>query len=283
VTLPTSSSAPIPRFHVGQPIRVSWTAPSNHSRKDWIGIYRYGSCKSQLVTRISSLSKWMPIYEEEWDGDTPVNSGGQMQCDAGELVFRGNQLPWAPGRYELRYHHDGKHNVMSRVAPIDIYGEPPLILESYKLMHRSVTPPADDSLRAVHSTLLNIVRLSLDSDPSLIPTAAKLTPDPDSGLHTVSEYDDAANTGSRSPRMDWGSEDGRDPDDFIIMSDQQAKRIVSMSEMAFGVELSPDVVVADANVGAITRRVVGAWSLIGEGGGRNGRMGSGVIAEVAAE
>jgi phosphatidylethanolamine N-methyltransferase len=28
------------RFHVGEVIRVKWRAPWNHSRKDWIGIYR---------------------------------------------------------------------------------------------------------------------------------------------------------------------------------------------------------------------------------------------------
>jgi phosphatidylethanolamine N-methyltransferase len=128
MTLPTGSGVDVPRFHVGQPIGVSWTAPANHSRKDWIGIYRLGSCKSQLVTRISSVGKWMPIYEEEYDGDRPIKnpvSGDESltRPDAGEVVFRGDQLPWAPGQYELRYHHDGKHNVMSRVAPIEIYGE----------------------------------------------------------------------------------------------------------------------------------------------------------------
>jgi phosphatidylethanolamine N-methyltransferase len=28
------------RFHLGEPIRVNWKAPSHHSRRDWIGIYR---------------------------------------------------------------------------------------------------------------------------------------------------------------------------------------------------------------------------------------------------
>lgn len=28
------------KFHLGEPIRVKWQAPANHSRKDWIGIYR---------------------------------------------------------------------------------------------------------------------------------------------------------------------------------------------------------------------------------------------------
>ena len=65
----------------------------------------------------------MPIYEEEWDGDTPVSSDGtSSHVHAGEIVFKGKQLPWISGRYELRYHHDGKHNVMSRVAPVDIFG-----------------------------------------------------------------------------------------------------------------------------------------------------------------
>lgn len=33
------------RFHVGEVIRVKWRAPSNHSRKDWIGIYRVRACR----------------------------------------------------------------------------------------------------------------------------------------------------------------------------------------------------------------------------------------------
>lgn len=70
------------------------------------------------------MGKWMPIYEDEYDGDVPVDSPPHTpKLHAGELVFRGDQLPWTPGRYELRYHHDGKHNVMSRAAPIEIFGE----------------------------------------------------------------------------------------------------------------------------------------------------------------
>jgi phosphatidylethanolamine N-methyltransferase len=56
--------------------------------------------------------------------------------------------------------------------------------------------------------------------------------------------------------------DGRDPDDFSIMDENQARRITSLCEMAFGVQISVDVVVADANVGVLARRVVGARSLV---------------------
>lgn len=124
--LASSSSSNSAKYHVGQPIRVSWTAPSNHSRKDWIGIYRLGACKSQLVTRIASVGKWVPIHPEEYDGDVEVNPPVDIlgeNKDAGSVVFRGDQLPWTPGMYEMRYHHDGKHNVMSRLAPIEIYGK----------------------------------------------------------------------------------------------------------------------------------------------------------------
>ncbi|KIR68290.1 phosphatidylethanolamine N-methyltransferase [Cryptococcus bacillisporus CA1873] len=320
----TSSSAPTPRFHVGQPIRVSWTAPSNHSRKDWIGIYRLGSCKSQLVTRVSSVGKWMPIYEEEWNGNDPVDPAErERKGDSGEVVFRGDQLPWQPGEYELRYHHDGKHNVMSRLAPVEIV----------------VDKPKSSSVKAIHQTLLNIVCVSLDSDPNLVPKSArkKTTPAaiPASHVSEVSLREDLpAIQESDGKETEEGSEDhiehnqkvlsedhadkgdtpslntpiasgvptpsthppsspippfsssdhgtplsssahsfasSNDPDytgghggddDFVIMTENQAKRIAHLAEMAFGVELSPDVVVAEANVGSLARRIVGARSLI---------------------
>ncbi|KIR51912.1 phosphatidylethanolamine N-methyltransferase [Cryptococcus gattii Ru294] len=320
----TSSSAPTPRFHVGQPIRVSWTAPSNHSRKDWIGIYRLGSCKSQLVTRVSSVGKWMPIYEEEWNGNDPVDPAErERKGDSGEVVFRGDQLPWQPGEYELRYHHDGKHNVMSRLAPVEIV----------------VDKPKSSSVKAIHQTLLNIVCVSLDSDPNLVPKSArkKTTPAaiPASHVSEVSlredlpaiqesdgketeegaadriehnqkelseDHADDGDTPSlntpivsgvptpsthppSSPIPPFSSSDhgtppsssahsfasSNDPDytvghggddDFVIMTENQAKRIAHLAEMAFGVELSPDVVVAEANVGSLARRIVGARSLI---------------------
>ena len=126
--IPTSSRKPVPRFHVGQPIKVFWTAPSDHSRKDWIGIYRLGSCRSKLVTRISSMGKWVPIHSDEYDGEVPIETGRENEVkngDSGAVVFAGDSLPWAAGEYELRYHHDGKHNVMSTVGHLEIFGTSP--------------------------------------------------------------------------------------------------------------------------------------------------------------
>ncbi|WVN90038.1 uncharacterized protein L203_105271 [Cryptococcus depauperatus CBS 7841] len=336
-----SSSSPVLRFHVGQPIRVSWTAPSNHSRKDWIGIYRLGSCKSQLVTKISSVGKWMPIFEEEWNGNDPINPEERKSKGySGEVVFKGDHLPWLPGQYELRYHHDGKHNVMSRLAPVELF----------------IDKPNDDSFKTVQNTLLNIVCLSLDSNPDLVPRIAKSrrmighldtfpstlsfkdelpevqkcveSPmDKTSGRVTDDDHEltptDMINSLNREVKMhhkgenvtqdgyvlcsktdlqndlstsritshltnippashtgdtpltslsssvssaiadqDSREDQDQDPEDFVIMTETQAKRIASLAEMAFGVEVAPDVVVAEANVGSLARRIVGARSLV---------------------
>lgn len=329
----SSSAAPVPRFHVGQPIRVSWTAPSNHSRKDWIGLYRLGSCKAELVTRISSMGKWVPIFEEEFKGEEqctpaePVSKG-----NAGTVVFKGSRLPWAPGMYEMRYHHDGKHNVMSKIAPIEIFVSKPSDLHNY---------------RAVHDAVLNLVVLALESNVSLVPrsarrraesmskspTAAKralgeralgsptsapaplspkaagkapappLSPTATkSALAPVAELADsvssfgtdaAARAGTHPtsggldlniPPQDSGTtelaielsaelehqpppqdpldEQLQDADDFVIMDEVQAKRIAGLLKQAFGVDLSTDVVIADANVSALAKRVIGSRHLV---------------------
>ena len=169
----------------------------------------------------------------------------------------------------------------------------------------AVDRPADlESYRSIHATLLNIVTLSLDQDPTLLPRRVRsmssastsrsmstaslpamsgLTmsaptrplggPTPNESALSTSPADSvlsahmslSAAAASVSPNgADEGGDDrtGPDPDDFVIMEEKQAKRIVALVEQCFGVELSPDVVVADANVGALARRVVGARSLV---------------------
>ncbi len=127
----------VPRFHLGEPISVDWRAAPNHSRRDWIGLYllsrfggKQGADEASLVTKISSQGKWLGVAEEEWVGD--VHRGSSMSSAStsksanasakeGTSIFRDEKLPWVPGVYEFRYHHDGKHNVLARSEPIEIY------------------------------------------------------------------------------------------------------------------------------------------------------------------
>lgn len=121
------------RYQLGEPIQIQWKAPASHSRRDWIGIYllsRFGSEregeKNKLITKISSQGKWIALAEEEWEGDTPLvgsSSNERSIATDGILVFQGNKLPWEPGLYEVRYHHDAKHNVLARTQSLEIYGE----------------------------------------------------------------------------------------------------------------------------------------------------------------
>ena len=89
------------RFHLGEPIRVKWRAPLHHSRKDWIGIYRVGANQSNVVTKTSSLGMWVPVHDDEWDGDIPrelqrparKSAPGSPDAEEGEVVFKASVLP----------------------------------------------------------------------------------------------------------------------------------------------------------------------------------------------
>ncbi|KAF7321133.1 Phosphatidylethanolamine N-methyltransferase [Mycena chlorophos] len=228
------------RYQLGEPIRLNWEAPQAHSRKDWVGIYRIGANKSTLITRTSSLGMWVPVHDEEWDGDVPLGlglglnagpaAGSSKKADlaSGTITFKGNTLPWIAGKYEIRYHHDGKYNVMALVSPIEIY----------------VEKPTELTFVAVRENLKRVVPLCLDSDPSLIPDSCK-TPDMPA-------------TPRAKPVHDTGSpdEEDHDPDDFTFWSETQAKRICSAIKQTFDVEYAPEVVVADANLSALARRIL---------------------------
>lgn len=68
--------------------------------------------------------------------------------------------------------------------------------------------------------------------------------------------------GSPPPEALTGEAHLQDPDDFVLMDEAQVKHIQQMLEWTYGVELSPDVVIADANVGALAKRVLGARNLL---------------------
>lgn len=50
---------------------------------------------------------WLPVHDEEWDGDVPigiVEGGAKDTPTSGEVVFKGDKLPWGVGRYEVRFY-----------------------------------------------------------------------------------------------------------------------------------------------------------------------------------
>ncbi|KAF7759714.1 hypothetical protein Agabi119p4_11409 [Agaricus bisporus var. burnettii] len=246
VSVKPSPSTGTSSFYLGEPITVRWQAPRNHSRQDWIGLYRVGANKSMLVTKVSSLGMWLPVHDEEWDGDIPLGldrpPSPQRDSENGEVTFRGNTLPWLVGNYEVRYHHDGKYNVMSLDGSIQI----------------RVDRPGNLNLSNVRCSLMRIVPLCLDSDPSLIPISCRST----------SSLENRCSNGSSAPssitgpgsndtlHSDDSETEDRDPDDFSFWSERQAKRICMAIKQIFDVEYAPEVVVADANLTALANRIL---------------------------
>ena len=190
----------------------------------------------------------MPVHDDEWDGDVPIafqdKKGASKDPEDGKVVFKGDVLPWHVGLYEVRYHHDGKYNVMSLDGPIEIYGKQ-LVLRSRHLFAEfvsffiTVDPPATLDFQSIRWYLIHIVTLCLDSDPSLVPLSSKPPGTPKS--------DDT---------------EGRDPDDFRFWSERQAKRIAVSIKEAFDVEYDPEVILADANVSTLTNRILVSKQLL---------------------
>jgi len=74
----------------------------------------------------------------------------------------------------------------------------------------------------------------LDSDPSLIPISCQPGGDEPTTIDA----------------------DTRDPDDFRLWSERQAKRISTVIEQIFGIEYVPEVIIGDANLTALANRIV---------------------------
>ncbi|KAF4635945.1 hypothetical protein G7Y89_g2152 [Cudoniella acicularis] len=222
-------------FEYGAPIKVTWTAPVNHSNKDWIGLYKVADNASRDVTRVSSAGRWVATVPNEYES-TPADKGilvyNQMISGAnredgstsdyvqGEMIFEGDKLWWTHGVFELRYHHDGKHNVMAISLPFEIligrFDEEDMDVDSNGLIRT-----------AVENALLPVVRNCFDRDPDIAP-------------NTVDES--------------FGS--------LVERDGKYAKRVVFAVHQMFGIEFAPGVVLADGNVKNLAWRICNAKQVL---------------------
>ena len=162
------------------------------------------------------------------------------------------------------------------------------------LITGAVEKPAILDFPSVHSSLSRIVTNALDSDPSLIPISCKgkfnisfsnienpehpghpehlknpeaifdkngQIPSGDSEHvnHSDGSGGDPGNTnnsGTSPVPPDSGEDPLRDPDDFVFESEAQAVRMSKAIREAFDVALTPQVIIADANLSALSRRIL---------------------------
>jgi phosphatidylethanolamine N-methyltransferase len=215
-------------FEYGAPIRVKWTAPANHSKKDWVGLYMVTDNRSREVTEVPTLGRWVPTLPGKYDTttdqgivswDQPLTTATpsrEAELVQGEMVFEGDKLWWTQGVFEFRYHHGGGHNVMSVSEPFEVR------LAKVEDENAEVAGPEE-----AEAALMPIVRNCLDRDPDIAPA-------------TVEER--------------FGAHVERDS--------KYAKRVVYAIHHMFGVEFAPAVVTADGNVRKLAWRICSAKEVL---------------------
>jgi phosphatidylethanolamine N-methyltransferase len=223
------------QIEYGSPIRVRWWAPNEHSKMDWVGLYRVSDNPSREVTRISSQGRWVATNAGEFDllnsedglvspeqkqKRTNPQSGLTEECLSGVLEFSGEKLFWKAGVFEFRYHHDAKHNVLA-VSPrfeirIPHWKEEDLASEPSTLSVQSETHVRQDIERA----LLPVVQNCFDRDPDIAPSTAQEA---------------------------FGG--------LVERDGKFAKRVVYALQEMFGIEFAPEVVKADGKVENLAWRI----------------------------
>lgn len=221
-------------FEYGSPIRATWTAPANHNKKDWIGLYMVADNHSRDVTEVPSLGRWVPTNEGMYESEAldagitvterrvpnPDSAGPDLVT--GEVTFSGDRLWWTQGVFELRYHHHGRHNVMTISQPFEV--------RMGKFADDDFSAGPDSSgvyEQAVEQALLPVVRNCLDRDPDIAPS---------------------------KPEEPFGSHVERDG--------KYAKRVVYAVHQMFGVEFAPAVVPADGSVKKLAWRICNAKQVL---------------------
>ncbi|MBW0483024.1 hypothetical protein O181_022739 [Austropuccinia psidii MF-1] len=250
------------RFHMGEPIKLRWTAPTNHSRADWVGCYRQGSNGSRLLSEVSSVGRWRGVFSDEWEGDMYIGKsgdkeelkssvaqfkvqGGEHETHGGWIEFKGEQLPWKEGVYEFRLHHDGKHNVMALTEPFEVYVE-------------RVEPDIED-MKEIKNKLRQLVGYGLGMERKLIPRRL---------VQVLEEKEQTQNMNSNQAVKNQLDGKGRETEEmmaqedrFTVMSLKEAERIQELIEVGTGIELGIDILLEDGEISKLAQRIIFVKSL----------------------
>ncbi|KAK6350287.1 phosphatidylethanolamine N-methyltransferase [Orbilia brochopaga] len=213
----------------GSAVRIAWTAPKNHSKKDWIGLYRVNDNSLRSLTGIASMNRWTAVSRGEYppyDEEAVVVADEVHPADdrhdeyvRGEAVFEGHRLFWHTGVYEFRYHHNGRHNVMAISLPFEI------VVDRFDENSKLGSGRVELSVDEIQKPLMAVVRDCFDRREDLAPE----TPDEEFGSVAEPKY---------------------------------ATRIVYAVKEMFGLDLAPEVVKADGAVRKLAWRIVNAKKVL---------------------
>lgn len=239
-------------FEYGAPIRVKWTAPINHTKKDWVGLYMVADNASREATRVGSQGRWVATNTDQYDSltaekgilvsDTLVSASIRQDGKAkdylsGEMEFSGDKLWWTQGVFEFRYHHDGKHNVMAISLPFEV--------RIGRFDEDDVEADANGLIRgAIENALLPVVRNCFDRDPEIAPNTV------DEAFGSLVERD-----GRYAKRVVYAVH-------HMSASTYIYRLTPNTNRPRFGIEFAPEVVQADGNVRNLAWRICNAKKVL---------------------
>ncbi|OAA56626.1 phosphatidylethanolamine methyltransferase [Niveomyces insectorum RCEF 264] len=256
----------------GAPIRVRWTAPAHHSKKDWIGLYRVTDNRSREVTEVPSLGRWVPTCPNVFDtaidrgivsSDEPVvtetttTTGNKDNKEArdepdrvtGTMVFEGDRLWWTQGVFEFRYHHDGTHHVLALSQPFEVhigrFDEAAGAVDERGARGRGSSSGSGSGSGSGRSSVGNNGNGSTTVEAAV---AAALLP----VVQNCLDRDPAIAPATADDA--FGEHVARDP--------KYARRVVYAIRHLFGIEFAPAVVPADGTVRKLAYRVCNAKQVL---------------------
>ncbi|KAJ3325351.1 phosphatidylethanolamine N-methyltransferase [Boothiomyces sp. JEL0866] len=142
-----NTTGTIPTLQFGDPIVIEFTGcRETMKQKDWIGVYDVSQNFDPHITTSTCSTKWMHVSGFRLNsssivnsddsvlfsktakgytfGDTPVelspSSELGLRLVKGALVYTKQRIPWRTGKFEVRYHYDGKYNVLASSQPFMI-------------------------------------------------------------------------------------------------------------------------------------------------------------------
>ncbi|MCJ1314156.1 phosphatidylethanolamine N-methyltransferase [Agyrium rufum] len=278
----------------GNPINIRWTAPADHGKKDWIGLYMVADNSSREITRLPSQGRWIATVPNQYDSSTSdlglltsntkvAGKGGKESTYvAGTMEFAGDKLWWTQGVFEFRYHHNGKHNVMALSEPFSIQiprfvGEEtstpsasvdqlPTTEQPWQHLSRKENRPSTPPQRPLPSpsqSQSENINIKIQNGTIQAPLQIAL-------LSLVRDcLDRDPEIAPSSVTQSFGS--------LVSRDGKYARRVVYVVKHMFGIEFAPEVVQADGNVRNLAWRVANArivlapFSMGGTGGAIGGR------------
>ncbi|KAJ2647121.1 phosphatidylethanolamine N-methyltransferase [Coemansia sp. RSA 1250] len=253
-------------YYLGEPIRVTWQAPMNHSRRDWIGIYPVTANFSNQITTSSSKGCYVYIHPDEnllaemVAGDsifasTVTGVSKRSGVLYGSALFSSSALPFKVGTYELRLHHGGTHAVLAQSKPFDI--TTCATMDIVNLLHKEDSSPESALSSETATDNGDLEQLSL----ALLTVANKTFAVTDSHIVDCRDtpgLDDEALADDTTVQTEVIEplESIQDPFSVSeVLEERQARRIGYAIREYFGVEFSADVLVHAAKHGATVHDV----------------------------